>query len=157
MAIQRKIYACSACALQHPDDPVRRKRCCYETCGSHVAGSENDVLRSDCAKSCEQCTAGAPEFFGASDRLFYSECTQHTKTSESALACCLAKCDDSHDCEERCINAYNSTIPVESFSPIVDAPGPLRLSLLALLFFLRVWKNVDGMPLLLLALGISML
>lgn len=46
----------------------------------------------------------------------FRECYTNEPDTSEALRCCLNECGDDYSCQQRCIDSYNSLIPVEEFT-----------------------------------------
>ncbi len=120
------INACSACVSRHGCDNVNALNdCCYNTCAQFVPGTIDDVVHSQCGQTCRLCTQKAVfESRGKNNCQLnikvpiikpamqnFKGCLNTTPDTKEALRCCLGQCKGV-DCQERCIDAYNSLIHV---------------------------------------------
>ena len=124
------INPCSACSIRHPKYDINNLNdCCFQTCAQFVEGDQQTIINSECGQKCIQCVTEGVHCKGKtrcgldpeipSIRLApqnFKRCLEKGYSTKQALGCCLNKCDD-FECQERCIDSYNSTVnvPKESF------------------------------------------
>lgn len=123
---------CSSCRFRHDNKNLNQiYACCYNACARFGNGVVSDVCRSKCRK----CSGGGildqkPKI--VSKEGFFWDCLNVKKNSskDSSLDCCLEKCKDDYECQEHCIDDYNSTIPV------TKVINPYKMFLLIFLIFI---------------------
>lgn len=119
------IDACSACTARHGMNNINAVNdCCYNTCAAFVDGDISDVINSPCGQNCKRCIQNSLACKGKtscgknlavptipSRPQNFKSCLEQTDDTKSALGCCMQRCNDS-ECQEHCIDAYNSLVMV---------------------------------------------
>ncbi len=118
---------CSACTFRHGYEDVNVLHdCCLGTCKEFGHQNCEKMCHECLKKTTKKCTGGKNECTVRSRPIEpypiketeFASCMHTNADSKDAFRCCLQKCNNDVDCQELCIDAYNSTLPVvETFRP----------------------------------------
>lgn len=104
---------CSSCRFRHDNSNLNQiYQCCYNACSRFGDGVVSDVCRT----KCRNCAGGGilyqkPSLI--SKEGYFWDCLPSYKNDKNqSLNCCLQKCGEDYECQEHCIDDFNSTIPV---------------------------------------------
>lgn len=138
------LNVCSACTFRHGYENINVLRdCCLTTCNEFNHPNCEEICTDCMNKTSKKCVGSKKDCTLEHDRkepfqrqnTSFADClVQNDNNAKESIKCCLRECKNDFECQEKCIDAYNATLPVvETFTVSTSKTEHSYLLMLALL------------------------